>query len=581
MRELIYLLLFVLFITNASAITVINEIMYDPEGSDNNREFIEIYSDEFNDFSNYTIEDLSGSKDNLILAKRENSRYFLIVENDFNYENINSTVYKAGAAIGNGLNNDKDAIIFRNENDDIVDLFYYTSDWGGKNNGKSLERLNKEGFSNDKENWVESISKDGSPGQENNVINFEFNNIIINEILPNPIGNDDASMPEGEFVEIYNDNDEDISLENFYLEDSAGHKIMADDSHTYDEIIKKKDYLVIYMNGFSGFLNNDEDEIELFYNNILVDKIKYSNTKEGFSWAKLSNRFVFAHPTPEKNNEEGIIIDKPFIKILEHDKKISFGDVMEIKLDIYKPDLRKNSINLVLENDNYKISDEVNFNIYGKYVNYTINMPLQIYPNCNSRFSEGSYKLKVYGIETRDEKEVDVYGLNNKVCNIKENEKDEEGVKIEILKVPERLNEDDEIITKVKLTNNSTKSQEIEVWSYVYDDKKSLTGDFQENLKKIKLNPDSESIVELKNNFDGHIQEGDYKIKVRVKKEGRKTTDDFISDIKVTLNNNFSSALTGNTMYESKDVKAKNLGYFIFMLSLILLILFLIFRKGL
>ena len=580
MKGLIILWAFVFLVAEVNALTVINEIMYDPEGSDNNREFIEIYSDEFNNLSNYTIEDLSGNRDNLVLAKQENSRYFLIVENDFNYENINATVYKAGAAIGNGLNNDKDAIIFRDENNDIVDLFYYTSDWGGKNNGKSLERLNKERFSNDKENWIESISKDGSPGQENNIISFEFNNIIINEILPDPIGNDDASMPDGEFVEIYNDNNEDINLENFYLEDEAGHKIIADDSHTYDEIIKKKGYLAVYMNGFNGFLNNDEDEIKLFYNNILIDKIKYSNTKEGFSLAKLDNKFVFAHPTPEKNNEEGIIIDKPFLKILDYEKRISFGDAMEIKLEIYKPDLRKNSINLVLENDNYKISEEINFNIYGKYVNYTINMPLQVYPNCNSRFSEGSYKLKVYGIDTRDEKEVEVYGLNNKICSIKEN-KEDEGVKIEMLQVPERLNEDDEIITKIKLTNNSTKSQEIEVWSYIYNDKESLTGDVQENLKQIKLNPNSESIVELKNNFDGHIEEGDYKIKVRIKKEGRKTTDDFISDIKISLNNNVSKDLTGNTVYESSDVKAKNLGYFIFVFGLILLILFLIFRKDL
>ena len=317
MKGLIILWVFVFLVTEVNALTVINEIMYDPEGSDNNREFIEIYSDEFNNLSNYTIEDLSGNRDNLVLAKQENSRYFLIVENDFNYENINATVYKAGAAIGNGLNNDKDAIIFRDENNDIVDLFYYTSDWGGKNNGKSLERLDKEEFSNDKENWIESISKDGSPGQENNIISFEFNNIVINEILPDPIGNDDASMPDGEFVEIYNDNNEDINLENFYLEDEAGHKIIADDSHTYDEIIKKKGYLAVYMNGFNGFLNNDEDEIKLFYNNILIDKIKYSNTKEGFSLAKLDNKFVFAHPTPEKNNEEGIIIDKPFLKILD------------------------------------------------------------------------------------------------------------------------------------------------------------------------------------------------------------------------------------------------------------------------
>ena len=135
---IIFLILLILAI-NVNAITVINEIMYDPSGGDNNKEFIEIYSDEINNFENYTIEDLSGNKDILKLVKQINSNYFLITEDDFNYQEINASVYTIGNNIGNSLNNNNDVIILRDQENKIIDLVYYYSDWGAKNN-KALKR---------------------------------------------------------------------------------------------------------------------------------------------------------------------------------------------------------------------------------------------------------------------------------------------------------------------------------------------------------------------------------------------------------------------------------------------------------
>ena len=103
----------------SNAITVINEVMYNPEGSDNNKEFIEIYSDEIYDFSDYIIED-SSSNDILKLVKSSNSSYSLIVEDGFDYSNIDASIYTVGATIGNDLNNDNDIIILRNNESKII-----------------------------------------------------------------------------------------------------------------------------------------------------------------------------------------------------------------------------------------------------------------------------------------------------------------------------------------------------------------------------------------------------------------------------------------------------------------------------
>ena len=104
----------------------------------------------------------------------------------------------------------------------------------------------------------------------------------------------------------------------------------------------------------------------------------------------------------------------------------------------------------------------------------------------------------------------------------------------------------------------------------------------EENLKKVKLVPNKEVIVELKNKIDNHAEEGKYKLKVRIKKEGRKTSDDFITEIDVKRRQQIIAEDSNNDVtYESSDVKTKNIIPFIFIISLVLTIVFLVFRKDL
>ena len=65
-KKIILLILFLSLIPNVFADMMINEIMYNPEGSDNNKEFIEIFSYPQIDISNYIISD-GDSDDALIL----------------------------------------------------------------------------------------------------------------------------------------------------------------------------------------------------------------------------------------------------------------------------------------------------------------------------------------------------------------------------------------------------------------------------------------------------------------------------------------------------------------------------------
>ena len=96
----ILLIFWLLILSNAVlADILINEIMYNPAGNDNNKEFIEIYSDNYTNLTDYIISDAS-SNDSLVELYYFDSNYSLIVEDGFNYSNINASIYSAGATIG-------------------------------------------------------------------------------------------------------------------------------------------------------------------------------------------------------------------------------------------------------------------------------------------------------------------------------------------------------------------------------------------------------------------------------------------------------------------------------------------------
>jgi hypothetical protein len=149
------LLSLIIFITLPVAqALVINEIMYNPSGSDNNKEFIEIKGTD--NLTGFYVAD-SSSKDFLELLKFVKGNFSLIVEEGFDYDDINASIYSVGATIGNGLNNDKDSIYLIKENQTIASI-NYTSDLAN-DNSRSLILVNN--------TWKESCETGGSPGKEN------------------------------------------------------------------------------------------------------------------------------------------------------------------------------------------------------------------------------------------------------------------------------------------------------------------------------------------------------------------------------------------------------------------------------
>jgi hypothetical protein len=408
MRILIIILILIL-VPQSDAFLEITEIMYNPEGADNNHEYIEIYSNE--NIQEYTIRDFI-SEDHLTLMKNISSDYILIVEEGFNHTNINSTVYTTGATIGNNLNNDEDLIQILN-NTILLDAIHYYSEQGADNNGKSLCKLNNL--------WQECNPTPGESNTQENIIQ-EYT-IEITEFLPNPEGFDSAPMPEGEWVELFNYGNVKLNLIGFLIKDKANHILTISDTTTYTQIIHPKEYLVIYTNNKSGFLNNEGlEEIKLFSpNEIQIDKVTYSDSREGNSWSKIEEIWHLTKPTPnqqnpdnsEENKESKIEIKNVY---MGNDKTARFGDNLRIKVNIYKGDETKNSIKAYIEKNNKKISKTTSFNILQKYSDNTLTIPIQIFPNCNLKEKEGEYSLIIEGLETKDEKIIKIEGITQNLC---------------------------------------------------------------------------------------------------------------------------------------------------------------------
>jgi hypothetical protein len=127
----------------------------------------------------------------------------------------------------------------------------------------------------------------------------DYPNMFISELLPNPIGADQA----GEFIELFNPNELAIDLSGYQLSDKK------DGSHYFiipeKTIIEPNQYLALYRTQTKLTLNNNGGVVRLINPaGALLDQVEYQETKEGqslvldedYAWQKTQT------PTPGQIN---------------------------------------------------------------------------------------------------------------------------------------------------------------------------------------------------------------------------------------------------------------------------------------
>jgi len=161
---------------------VINEIMYDLEGSDtlNNksREWVEIYNNSgraitltgsnsgwrFNDGSNHLLNEPAAQGSMTIpvggyAVLAGDALTFLIDHSGFSGTVIDTVI---------SLKNSTSTVKIIAPSGTVIDEVTYYNSWGANGNGKTLERKSASGGSNNAQNWAESSASGGTPGASNN-----------------------------------------------------------------------------------------------------------------------------------------------------------------------------------------------------------------------------------------------------------------------------------------------------------------------------------------------------------------------------------------------------------------------------
>ena len=568
MHRGVCLIILVLFSCSVWGIRI-NEIMYDPDCSDNYCEYIEIYNNETSsvNMTGWKISDNSGEDilDDLILPGKS---YGLIVDSDTRvYGNFDigsvEWIYVDDDAIGNGLSN-IEIITLKDGNGTIVDSISYNESTGG------------ESYSYLDGNWNITVASPGKDNINNEESVNDYSVISISEFLPDPEGEDDAIMPNGEWVELYNNGNENLDLLGFSLYDNYGSEtdVIITETTTLDgTIIGSKDYLIVYMNGVSGFLSNGGFEKISLYDlrDNLVDEVSYEGSEEGVSWSFAEEKWQKSAPTLGSENLDSSNSIQSEIRIEDiydlGDGKAEWGDIIRTKLFVKKGNTNKNVVWIWVEDrEGNRVTKKSKFNVYDRFLNYTFTYPIGIPDNCNDDFVSGLGKIKISGLDTGDEEELEIRGKPN--CKGGTKKVRTKSFEYELSEYPKEIKDNSEFESKLRLKNNLKEDLKADVWSYVYSGKKHFVKESdEENMQTISLKANEEKTIILKNGITDVSKAKSPRLKVKILKEDRKTPYDITKELKVSKNENVKKGIdtiTGEVIYESKGVKAQRSAVFFF-----------------
>ena len=299
---------------------VINEFVSDP--ADGEVEWIELYNKNFLaiDLSGWKIIDGSGAETilNGTLGPFGNDNFF-VVENP-----------------KGKLNNAGDAIILKDKNNNIIDQVYY-GNWDNgspEQNAQAAKDPNStarifdgaQTFNNQNDFVITQTPTKGGPNLitlteedkkekeqtaadgSTKLTMTAAQNIIINEIYPNPPGSD----LENEFIELKNIGPEPLDLAGWQIQDNSKKKYKISSQDFSTTIIQPNEFFVIERKISGLALNNDKETIKLFSpEDKTIQTVKYSedeNVPENVSFARNENNDFFWSTTPTKN--QGNIITK-------------------------------------------------------------------------------------------------------------------------------------------------------------------------------------------------------------------------------------------------------------------------------
>lgn len=271
-------------ITYSSGI-VINELMPNPSGEEEEEEWIELKNtnSEDVDLCSWQLKDASGKTYTL-----ESS---VIAANGY------LTIYRSVSSIA--LNNSgMETVELYQPDGNLLSTTTYSDtaqeDYSYARQDDDVWAWTSAPTPNAENNFPVEISEpieEEEPAPEKTISYDLSKNIILSEIYPDP------NEGEEEFIELKNTGEQAVDLNGWQIQDAS------DKKYTIDEATKIEKYLVI-TNSVS--LNNDGDTIKLIQpDGNVLDKVTYEKTEKGKSYYWKKDKWQWSDaPTPGEDNKE-------------------------------------------------------------------------------------------------------------------------------------------------------------------------------------------------------------------------------------------------------------------------------------
>ena len=318
---------------------------------------------------------------------------------------------------------------------------------------------------------------------------------------------------------------------------------------------------------FYNNLNNEsfpyqiEYYIEDLFGNTVKDRINTSNTnkksytfdldeKDAIYYLKSRLNFIGCNDTNPSNNHDyskllvkgnqpqnnsDISIEKVYTGT---DNSVKFGQTVRVRVKIYKADTTKTSVKMyLLGDDNIKYSKVTYTNFYDEFKQYEQTIPLQLKPNCNEKYDDGNYRIMIEGLDEEDSDWVEVKGITSTLCSssskkcecpVSTHNDSTKKKDYEIIDYPEKIEED--FFVKVRLYNDDEEKNEYKIWSYLYEGPVCYSGERKDNILDLSLESDEEKVVNLLVKSDKGLN-GEYKLKVKIKKNEQITNYEWTKDV--------------------------------------------------
>lgn len=127
----------------------------------------------------------------------------------------------------------------------------------------------------------EEIKEDPLPEKAGFTAPDCWNSIKINEVFPNPSGSDTGN----EWIELYNESDENCDLSGLFIDDIEGGSKAFEIKETM--VINKKGYLLLPSWQTKIILNNTEDSVRILnHENKILNTVSYEDTSDDQSFSK-------------------------------------------------------------------------------------------------------------------------------------------------------------------------------------------------------------------------------------------------------------------------------------------------------